>query len=266
MAVRNMDKGEAAKFDILKTVPNARLDLMKLDMGSLESVRGFAEAFKDKYNRLDVLLNNAGLMAIPRQETTDGFEMQLGINHLGHFALTGYLIDVIVKTPNARIHNVSSSANYMGDINFDDLMGEQNYDRWGAYGQSKLANVFFTFELQNRLSAAGYDTIVNTSHPGFVYTNLQTNSMEKSGTDGNEGILYRIVRPFLAQDVSMGVLPRLYGSIAEDARGGAFYGPRTLNMRGYPAEKKANKKAYDPEALKKFWEISQELTNIQYLN
>jgi len=263
MAVRSMDKGEKARSDILRTHPQVSLDLMKLDVGDLSSVRKFAEDFKSKYDRLDILINNAGVMAIPRQETVDGFEMQLGVNHLGHFALTSLLLDVIVKTPNARIHNVTSSANYTGTINFDDLMGEQNYGRWSAYGQSKLANVFFTFELQKRLTAAGFDTITNTSHPGFVYTNLQANSVKQSETK-MEALLYRIIEPIMAQDISMGILPMLYGSTAEDAKGGTFYGPRTLNIRGYPAEKKANKEANDAQALKRFWEISEKLTGVTY--
>ena len=265
MAVRNPGKGEEARQEILKIHPQASLDLMKLDLGNLSSVHEFAAAFKAKYDRLDILLNNAGVMAIPRQETADGFEMQLGVNHLGHFALTGLLLDVIVKTPQARIHNVSSSANYTGTINFDDLMGKQNYSRWGAYGQSKLANIFFTFELQKRLSAAGFDTIANTSHPGFVMGHLQSNSVEQSGTK-MEAVLYRIIQPLVAQDISMGVLPMLYGMTARDARGGVFYGPRTFNMRGYPAEKKANKEAYDAAARKRFWEVSEELTGINYLD
>ena len=145
MAVRSIKKGEAARDEVLAAVPDARLDLMTLDVGNLASVREFAAAFKAKYDRLDVLMNNAGVMAIPRSETADGFETQIGVNHFGHFALTGLLIDVIVNTPNARIHNVSSSANYTGTINFDDLMGEQDYGRCSAYGQSKLANIVFTF-------------------------------------------------------------------------------------------------------------------------
>lgn len=263
MAVRSLDKGEKARADILKAHPQASLDLMTLDVGDLSSVREFATAFKAKYDRLDILLNNAGLMAIPRQETADGFEMQLGVNHLGHFALTGHLLDVIVKTPNARIHNVTSSANYTGTINFDDLMGEKDYGRWAAYGQSKLANVFFTFELQKRLRAAGFDTITNTSHPGIVLGNLQANSVAQSETR-MEAVMYRIVAPLIAQDIRMGVLPMLYGMAAEDAKGGVFYGPRRFNMRGYPAEKKANKEAYDAAALKRFWEVSEELTGITY--
>lgn len=263
MTARNVQKGEAARGEILQEQPHASLDLMKLDVGDLSSVRAFAAAFKDKYARLDILLNNAGVMAIPRQETPDGFEMQLGVNHLGHFALTGLLLNVITKTPNARIHNVSSSANYTGTINFDDLMGEKNYSRWGAYGQSKLANVFFTFELQKRLSAAGHDTIANVSHPGVVIGNLQANSVAQSGT-GLEGLLYRLIEPILAQDIGMGVLPMLYGMTAKEARGGVFYGPRTFNLRGYPAEKKANKEAYDAEALRRFWDVSEQLTGVKY--
>ncbi|MEM6283549.1 MAG: oxidoreductase [Chloroflexota bacterium] len=263
MACRNLEKGEKARQDVLKLEPGATLDLMQLDNASLDSVRAFADAFKAKYDRLDLLLNNAGVMAIPRKLTDDGFETQLGVNHLAHFALTGLLLDVIVSTPNARIHNVSSSANYMGSMNFDDLMGEQSYDRWGAYGQSKLANILFTFELQKRLKAAGYDTIANTSHPGLVMTNLQTTSVEQSGT-GFEAFLYRIVEPLMAQDVSMGVLPQLFGSTAAGARGGVFYGPKTFNLRGYPAEKKANDEAYDDAALARFWAMSEELTGVTY--
>ncbi len=264
MTARNLTKGEKARSDILKAYPNASVDLMQLDVGNLASVRDFAEAFKAKYDRLDILLNNAGVMAIPRQLTPDGFEMQLGVNHLGHFALTGLLLDVIVGTPKARIHNVTSSANWMGKINFDDLMGEKAYSRWDAYGQSKLANVFFTYELQKRLTAAGYDTITNTSHPGLVIGNLQANSVEQSGTR-MEAWMYNFSKLFLAQDIQMGVLPMLYGMTAENARGGVFYSPGFFNMRGYPKEADANASANDADALKRFWEVSEELTGVHYL-
>lgn len=263
MAVRNLQKGEEARQKLLQAYPKAIFDLMALDNASLASVHAFAKAFKAKYDRLDILLNNAGVMAIPRQETVDGFEMQLAVNHLGHFALTGLLLDVILKTPKARIHNVTSSANFTGKINFDDLMGKQNYSRWGAYGQSKLANVFFTFELQKRLSTAGSGTITNTSHPGLVLGNLQANSVAQSGTNV-EALLYQIAQPLIAQDISMGVLCQLYGCTAIEAKGGVFYGPQRFNIRGYPAEKKANKAAYDAAALKRFWEISEQLTGVTY--
>lgn len=263
MAVRNLGKGEQARADVLKTAPDSKLDLMKLDVSDLASVHEFVTAFKAKYNRLDILLNNAGVMAIPRQETVDGFEMQLGANHLGHFALTGLLIDLLVKTPKARIHNVSSTANFMGRINFDDLMSKKQYGRWAAYSQSKLANVFFTFELHKRLSAAGFDTIANVSHPGLVIGNLQANSMAQSGTS-NEAILYRIMQPILGQDVSYGVLSMLYASTAPDAKGGVLYGPKWFYHRGGPTETRANGKAYDAAALKRFWEVSEQLTGVTF--
>jgi len=263
LAVRNRDKGERAKADILKQVPGARLDVMKLDNADLTSVRAFAQAFKKKYDRLDILCNNAGLMAIPRQETADGFEMQLGVNHLAHFALTGLLLDVIKDTPGARIHNVSSTANFAGSINFDDLMGEEDYSRWGAYGQSKLANVLFTSELDRRLRAAGLDAMANVSHPGLVIGNLQANSVEQSGTN-MEALLYRMAGPLLARDVSHGVQPMLYAMTADDAKGGVLYGPRYIHHLGPVAETKANKAAYDAAALKRFWEISEELTGVAF--
>lgn len=263
LAVRTSTKGEQAKAAILQVYPHASLDMITLDVANLRSVRDFAAAFQANYDRLDILINNAGVMAIPRQETADGFEMQLGVNHLGHFALTGLLIDLIVKTPRARIHNVTSSANFFGTINFDDLMSKKRYSRWGAYGQSKLANVFFTFELQKRLTAAGFDTIANTSHPGLVLTNLQANSVAQSGT-GYEGFLYRMVEPILAQDISMGILPMLYGATAPEAKGGVLYGPRTFNLRGHPAEARANKQAYDATARTRFWDMSEELTGVTF--
>ena len=264
MACRNMSKAEKAKAEVLAGNPNAKLDLMQLDNASLASVRAFADAFKAKYDRLDILLNNAGVMAIPRQLTEDGFEMQLGVNHLGHFALTGHLIDVITSTPGARIHNTSSSAAFNGQINFADLMGEENYSRWGAYGQSKLANAVFATELNRRLKEEGYDTISNSSHPGLVIGNLQANSLEQSGTPLTERVLYRIGGALMGQDVSMGVLPQLYASTAPEAKGGVFYGPKTMRLRGYPAEQKCNDALDDAAILKRFWEVSEELTGVTY--
>lgn len=264
MAVRNLAKGEQAKADILKVYPNATLDLMQLDNASLDSVREFANTFKSKYDRLDILLNNAGVMAIPRTLTEDGFEMQLGVNHLAHFALTGHLLDVLTRTPGSRVHSTSSSAAFQGVINLDDLMGEQEYSRWTAYGQSKLANAAFATELNKRLQAAGHDTIANSSHPGLVMTNLQSNSLDQSGAPLMERILYGIASPLLAQDVSMGVLPQLYASTAPEAKGGVFYGPKTMRLRGYPAEQRCNDALDDAALLKRFWEVSEELTGVSY--
>lgn len=266
MACRNLGKAEAAKAEVLRQVPSARLDLMELDNASLASVRAFAEAFKAKYERLDVLLNNAGVMAIPRTETEDGFEMQLGVNHLAHFALTGLLLDMLIRTPGARVHSVSSSAAFTGSINFDDLMGEKQYGRWTAYGQSKLANAVFATELNRRLKAAGHDTIANSSHPGLVMGNLQSNSLQQSGVPLGERILYGILGPLIGQDISMGILPQLYATTAPEARGGVFYGPKTFRARGYPAEQKCNDALNDAGLLKRFWEVSEALTGVRYLS
>jgi NAD(P)-dependent dehydrogenase (short-subunit alcohol dehydrogenase family) len=204
-------------------------------------------------------------MAIPRTLTEDGFEMQLGVNHLAHFALTGHLVDLITKTPKARIHNTSSSAAFRGEINFDDLMGEKSYGRWTAYGQSKLANAVFSTELNRRLQAAGHDTIANSSHPGLVLGNLQANSLEQSGAPFLERVLYRISGALIAQDISMGVLPQLYASTAPEAKGGVFYGPKTFRARGYPAEQKCNDALDDAALLARFWKVSEELTGVNYL-
>lgn len=263
MTVRRLDKGQQAADAILQAFPRATVDVMHLDVGDLRSVRAFAADFQAKYDRLDVLLNNAGVMAIPRQETVDGFEMQFGVNHLGHFALTGLLLDRLTKTPHARIHNVSSTANFTGSIHFDDLMGAQHYGRWTAYSQSKLANVFFTFELHQRLVAAGFDTRCNVSHPGFVVGQLQANSVAQSGTN-MEARLYRFLRPILARDVSLGVQPMLYAMTAPDANGGVLYGPRWLYHRGAPAKTTANRAAYDAAALKRLWAVSEDLTGVTY--
>ncbi len=265
MTARNLQKGEQARSDILSEQPDASLDLMKLDVGDLSSVRDFAAAFKAKYDRLDILLNNAGVMAIPRQETPDGFEMQLGVNHLGHFALTGLLLDVITQTPNARIHNVSSSANYMGTINFDDLMGEKEYSRWDAYGQSKLANIFFTFELQKRLTAAGYDTIANTSHPGLVIGNLQENSVEQSGTK-MEALGLQFLQALSGPGHQDG---RAAHALRHDGRGRQrrrFLWPQDLQHAWLSSGEKVNEQAYDAAALERFWAVSEELTGVAYLS
>jgi len=263
MACRNLERANRAKAELLRTQPGALLDTMELDNASLDSVHAFSDSFRNKYDRLDILANNAGVMAIPYSETIDGFETQIGVNHLAHFALTGLLLDLITRTPKARIHNVTSSASFTGKINFADLMGKQRYGRWTAYGQSKLANVLFTFELQKRLRVAGHDTLANTSHPGLVIGNLQANSVAQSGTK-LEAVGYRLLQPLLAQDITMGVLPMLYGMTAKEALGGVLYGPRWFNFHGYPSEKRANKAAYDPLVLTTLWQLSEQLTGVTY--
>ena len=259
MAARNTEKGERAKADLLAAVPNADVDLMQLDLGNLASVRAFTDAFKAKYDRLDILMNNAGVMAIPRRETADGFETQFGVNHLGHFALTARLFDLIQATPAARIVNLSSSAAFGGSMKFDDLQGERSYNRWQAYGQSKLSNLLFTFELDRRLKAVNASAISNAAHPGIVYTNLQKNSVESSG--GNmEEFLYTLIKPIAMQPVEMGILPQLYAATALDAVGAVFYGPSIFNIRGYPKATNPPRNAQDTAAAERLWSVSEELT------
>jgi protochlorophyllide reductase len=263
MACRNLKKGEAALRDVRSKAPNASVELMQLDLGDLSSVRSFAEGFQSKYDRLDILINNAGIMAIPRSETKDGFETQFGVNHLGHFALTGLLINLLLKTENSRVVSVSSSANYRGTINFDDLMGEKEYTRWGTYAQSKLANVLFANELQRRLTAIGADTISLSAHPGLAATNLQTTSTSHSG-NRVEGLVYSLLGPLLAQSQAQGALPQLFAATDPDANGGDFIGPDFMNMRGYPKKVRAKEDAYDEAIARQLWESSVELTGVSY--
>lgn len=265
MACRNLDKADAARKSVLASNPGAKVEVMKLDNADLSSVKAFADAYKEKYDRLDILFNNAGVMAIPRKTTKDGFEMQLGTNHLGHFALTGHLNELLAKTPGARVGNTSSSAAFYGKINFDDLMGENKYKRWDAYGQSKLANAVFATELDRRFKAAGQDTISNSFHPGLVIGNLQEESLNQSGSPFMEKVMYKLFGAMIGQGFDMGVLPLLYGITATEAKGGVFYGPKKMRVKGYPAEQKCNDALNDTATLQRFWEVSQELTGVSYL-
>jgi NAD(P)-dependent dehydrogenase (short-subunit alcohol dehydrogenase family) len=225
-------------------------------------VRAFADEFKARYQRLDILMNNAGVMAIPRRETADGFEMQLGTNHLGHFALTGLLLDLLLKTPNSRVVNTTSGAHMYGRFHFDDPQLRQNYGRWKAYGQSKFANVLFTFELQRRLAAAGQTTTSLTAHPGYAHTNLQATSATASSSRLEQGF-YMILGPVTSQSAAMGALPQLYAATAPQAKGAEFYGPRFF-LRGYPVLAKATSKAYDEAVARRLWNLSEELTGVHY--
>lgn len=263
MACRNLKKGEEAKRHILTHAPNASLHLMELDLASLESVRESARIFLAQYDRLDLLFNNAGVMAMPYHKTADGFEMQFGVNHLGHFALTGLLIETILKTPNSRIVTVTSNANFFGKITFDDLQGENNYSRYEAYCQSKLANVMFAFELQHRLDAIGSSTLSLTAHPGLSKTDLQSNTSQASGTLW-ERLTYTLMHTLVSQSAAKGALPQLYAATAPDVKGGEFYGPRWMHIRGYPTRMRANKLAYDRAACIRLWNLSEQLTGITY--
>jgi NAD(P)-dependent dehydrogenase (short-subunit alcohol dehydrogenase family) len=238
---------------------------MVLDLASQASVRAFADAFATKHDRLDLLINNAGLMAIPRLETADGFEMQLGTNHLGHFALTGLLLPLILKTPQARIVTVSSSMHQMGQINFDDLQSRQSYKKWGAYSQSKLANLLFAYELQRKLAAAASNAISVAAHPGYAATNLQGVGPQMDGSR-IQGAAMSFLNRVVAQSAEMGSLPTVYAAASPDVRGGDYIGPGGLmEARGWPKKVQSNGRSHDKADATRLWAISEELTGVTYV-
>ena len=265
MACRNMDKGEDAKNSVLEHAPDAKVDLRKLDLSSLASVREFATGFKNDYDRLDMLINNAGLMALPRRETEDGFEMQFGVNHLGHFALTGLLLDRLLATENSRVVNVSSGAHKMHpQINFADVMGEKEYKRWDAYGQSKFANILFTHELQRRFAAISVTSMAVAAHPGLSTTNLQPTTAQEGDASWLEGFFLKTLTPLMGQSPAQGALPQLRAATAPDVSGAQYYGPKWLAIRGAPVLEEPHKNTRDSEMATKLWDMSRELTGVDY--
>lgn len=261
MASRNLAKADAAAEKVRSLVADVQLDVMQLDLANLGTIHGFAETFSAKYDRLDVLINNAGMMATPYAQTDDDFELQLGINHLGHYALTGLLLERLTSTPDSRVVNVSSLAASSGKMNFDDLMSEKSYSRFGAYGQSKLANLLFTNELKNRFAEAGVSTISVAAHPGGSNTNLGSGMQIK----GLFGALANGMQSVMTQSAAMGALPQLYAATAADVDSGEYYGPDGLGgMRGFPKRVSMPKQGYDIQAARRLWEISAELTHVTY--
>jgi len=241
-----------------------RVDLRRLDLADLASVRTFASAVADVYPSIDVLINNAGIMAVPRSETVDGFERQIGVNHLGHFALTGALLEPLLAAPAARVVNVSSAAHRMGSMNFDDLQSENSYSRWGAYGQSKLANLLFTYELQRRLTEAGQRAVAVAAHPGYANTNLQYAHAKETGRN-YERFIAGLANHALAQPASTGALPQLYAAVAPSVRGGEYIGPsRFFESRGAPKVVQPDAKARDEQTARRLWQESETLTGVSY--
>lgn len=255
IAVRNLKKGNDAAEKIKAGHRSADIKVMELDLADLSSVRRFAEKFTSDYSRLDLLINNAGVMVPPYSKTSDGFELQFGTNHLGHFALTGLLLDMIIKTPGSRIVNVSSGAHKFGDLNFEDLNWEtRSYKKARAYGDSKIANIYFTYELQKKLRDAGYETLVAAAHPGWTATELQRHAG-----------LFRFLNNFLAQGIEMGALPTLYAAVGPDVEEGDYFGPSGLGeMRGYPKKVESNGLSHDKEIAARLWRVSEELTETKY--
>jgi NAD(P)-dependent dehydrogenase (short-subunit alcohol dehydrogenase family) len=263
LACRNQNKARAAADRIQSEAPTARLELIPLDLSDLSSVRAFADSFREGRSQLNALINNAGVMALPKRTTADGFEMQLGTNHLGHFALTGYLLDLLLATPGSRVVNVSSIAHKFGKIRFHDLQWEKSYSKWGAYGQSKLANLLFTHELDRRLKVAGSDTISVACHPGWAATNLQEAGPRMEGSKLMER-LSAWGNAMLAQDASAGALPTVFAAV-EPLHGNEYVGPtRLMGWHGPPEIIEPLGKARDPEAAERLWGESERLTGVQY--
>jgi NAD(P)-dependent dehydrogenase (short-subunit alcohol dehydrogenase family) len=260
MACRNLERAEAARAQIAAEVPGAKLELESLDLSSLDSVRSFATTFRDGHEGLDLLINNAGVMATPRRRTADGFELQFGTNHLGHFALTGLLIEAIEGREDGRVVTLSSQAHRAGRIAFDNLGGEHRYFRWRAYSQSKLANLLFALELDRRLRAAGSSVKSLGAHPGYASTNLQ-----HAGPPGIDSAIMRVSNRLVAQSEEMGALPELYAATAPGLEGGTYVGPDGLGeQRGHPKVVRPSGAARDEDAARRLWEISEELTGVRF--
>ncbi|HMK10473.1 MAG TPA: SDR family oxidoreductase [Acidimicrobiales bacterium] len=272
LAVRNADKGKTAIDDIRSTAPDAAVRVGVLDLASLASIEGFATQMTTEGRAIDLLVNNAGVMAVPTRHTTeDGFELQFGTNHLGHFALTGRLLPLLRQAKAPRVTNVSSGAHLVGSIPFDDLQLERGYRPWRAYSESKLANLLFTLELQRRSEAAGWGIMSNAAHPGSTRTNLQSSgpNMGKGGKEGNPGtnlIELTMRMPGASQDATQGALPTLYAATSPDAVGDAYYGPNGfMEMTGRGVTKaRRSRRARDGAAAARLWDISEQLTGVRY--
>ncbi|MDP9960757.1 oxidoreductase [Chryseobacterium lathyri] len=261
MTARNLKSGNEAISLIKKKNANAKLDLMHLDLSDFASIHQFSQEFHNKYRQLDVLINNAGVMFPAKRELTkQNFEIQFGMNHLGHFLLTGLLLDVLKSTPNSRIAIQSSGQHKakMGkpDIYFDDLNFDKGYNKYVAYTQSKLANLLFAYELDRQLKSNNIDITVVSAHPGYTKTNL----VRHSGF-----FVQSIITNILAQSVEMGTLPILRAATDINAVSGEYFGPTKMNeMRGYPEVVRSSDKSYDKDLAGKLWKVSEKLTQIIY--
>lgn len=254
LAVRDTNKGDEAAKRIQQSFGKAKLHVLRLDLADLSSVKEFAVHFMTAYSRLDLLINNAGIMIPPYGKTVDGFESQMGTNHLGHFLLTAQLYPLLQKTPESRIVNVSSGAHKMGTLNFDDLTWEKRkYVAWKAYGDSKIANLYFTYELARKLVQAEGKVITTAAHPGLTETNLAKSK------------LLRGLNRLIAQTAPMGALPTLMAATEPSAKSGDYFGPSGMaEWKGYPKQVISNKLSHDEDIAQKLWTVSEELTGIKF--
>ncbi|GMQ78305.1 MAG: SDR family NAD(P)-dependent oxidoreductase [Anaerolineae bacterium] len=255
IACRNAEKGATALQKIRVEQPNSLIELMQLDLADLSSIRRFVDEFLGRYDQLHLLINNAGVMAIPEyQKTVDGFEMQFGTNHLGHFALTGLLLETLIRTADACVVTLSSIVHRFGRMDFDNLNAEKSYNPRRSYNVSKLANLLFTYELQRRFEEAGVETISTASHPGWTVTNLQQHSS-----------LLQFLSRLVAMRPEKGALPTLYAATAPGVKGGDYYGPSGLaGMRGYPKQVASSELSHNQVVAERLWNVSEELTGVRY--
>jgi len=264
LAVRSMERGRQAQAKMLAMNPGLHLQVVPLDLANLESVRDFAAVLGEHCPALDILVNNAGVMAIPFRRTADGFEMQFGVNHLGHFALTGLLIRRLLAAPAGRVVTLSSMVHFLGKMGFDNLNGERDYVPWKAYIQSKLANLLFAYELQRRLDAAGAPLISVAAHPGYARTNLQHVGPEMDGSRSKRW-LWSFLNTVIAQRAEQGALPSLYAATAPDVQGGDFIGPHwPLGWRGYPVKSKSSVASYDEVDAARLWDVSEQMSGVRF--
>ncbi|NJN74040.1 MAG: SDR family oxidoreductase [Limnothrix sp. RL_2_0] len=261
LACRNLEKAEAAKTEILTKVPDAKLEVMQLDLASLSSVREFSAQYREKYAHLDLLINNAGIMFPPYSKTEDGFESQIGVNHLGHFLLTALLIDLMPDNSDSRIVSLSSNAHKFGKINFDDLQSEQKYSSTAAYGQSKLACLMFADELDRKLKASDKNILSVAAHPGVAQTELSRHM---------PGFMVTLIRwtiaPFITHPVDEAALPTLLAALGSEVKGGDYFGPQgTAEMTGKPGIAVKADHAKDTDVTAKLWQVSEELTGQKFV-
>jgi NAD(P)-dependent dehydrogenase (short-subunit alcohol dehydrogenase family) len=260
LAVRNLDKGKDAAARISVATPGADVTVQGLDLSSLASVREAADELRARHERIDLLINNAGVMYTPRSTTADGFELQFGTNHLGHFALTGLLLDRLTGVAGSRVVTISSVGHRIrAAIHFDDLQWERSYSRVEAYGQAKLANLMFTYELQRRLEAAGRPTIALAAHPGLSNTELIRNSPAPLRA------VAALAGRFVSQTPAMGALPTLRAATDPSAEGGAYYGPGGFQeLLGNPVVVRSSARSHDADQQRRLWTVSEELTGVAY--
>lgn len=264
MGCRDPKRAESAEAEVKKTVAHARLVRRALDLSSLQSVASFAAELQGSHPVLDGLINNAGVMAVPFKKTVDGFELQFGTNHLGHFALSMKLLPLLEQGRAPRLVTVSSHMHRNGKLEFDDLMGERRYSQWGAYSNSKLANLVFTLELSRRLAAAKKKTIAAAAHPGYAATGLQVASAKQNESKLTEWVM-NLGNSLLAQSSAMGALPTLYAATAPDVKSGEYFGPDGfLAMKGHPTRNEPISRAKDPGAAAELWKRSEQLTGATF--